>query len=440
MAVVRWLLFVAVAGVAAATWWTLVVAGDAPAALAPRFYCPMHPEIRSPDPGSCPICFMALEPIPDDLGAHGAHEEHAGAEGASPPEAVPGEAPAGTSPVMLTTERRQASGIAVASVTRRARPSLVRWPAVVEPLEGARTEVRVRTDAFVERVVVGESGARVRRGQILAWVYAPEIVRAQEELLAARRWAGTEPRAPGAGIDAAAARRLELLGVPRAEVAAIARDGEVRRLLPLRATSTGTVTAFGAALGTYASPDAVLYEITDYARVRVVATVLARAELARAAEGTARFVSLGAEAMRPLELELLEPTLEEGSRGARARFVADNADGALRVGDVGEVVVEAGAVDALWVPRDAVIDRGRERYVFVEAGAGLFEPRVVTAGAIVGDEREILAGLAAGERVVVRGGFVLDSESRLAAALSPREDTAPERASPEAAPHEGAHP
>jgi hypothetical protein len=80
---------------------------------------------------------------------------------------------------------------------------------------------------------------------------------------------------------------------------------------------------------------------------------------------------------------------------------------------------------ALLVPRDAVIDHGRENYAFVETAAGLFEPRIVRPGALVGEERVVLAGLAAGERVVERGAFVLDSESRLQSAVAPASPGSP---------------
>ncbi len=413
MAIVRWLLFLAVGATAATTWWTLVLQSDAPTAGEPRYYCPMHPEITSHDPGTCPICFMTLEPIPEEraspVAPSEAHHAH---------EAMPGDTPEGTAPVMLTTERIQASGIRVVPVAQRGAAREVRWPAVVEALEGARAEVRVRTDAFVERLAVRESGVHVRRGQVLAWVVAPEIQRAEEELLAARRWPEGAAPEHGAPIREAAARRLELLGVSRREIEAIERSGEARRRIALRAPVDGSVTALSAVLGAYASPDTVLYEITSYERVRVVASALSPDDLPLA--GSAPAVFRAGDVTRPLTLEVIEPALDESSRTARVRFLAENDGAELRPGDLGDVWLDARDESVLLVPRDAVIDRGRERYVFVETSPGLFAPRVVALGAARGDEREVVAGLAAGERVVARGGFVLDSESRLSAALAPR--------------------
>jgi Cu(I)/Ag(I) efflux system membrane fusion protein len=416
MAVVRWMLLVAVGATALTTWWTLVLRGDAPSIGEARFYCPMHPEITSQDPGTCPVCFMTLEPIPDDLGAASpldAHEHE-------PIEPEPGSMPAGTAPVMLTTERIQASGIGVALVLRRESTREVRWPAVVEALDGARAEVHVRIEAFVERVLVRETGVTVRRGQVLAWVVAPEILLAERELLAAHRWHDAEDPGHTAHVDEAAARRLELLGVTRAEIDGVVRSGEPRRRVPVRAPIDGVVTDFAAVLGTYASPDAALYEITDYRRVRIVATALADADLSLASSARAVFRSRGEGVEVPLTLEVVEPVLDESSRAARVRFLATNDSGSLRPGGIGDVWLRGAAASVLVVPRDAVIDLGRSRYVFVETSPGLFSPRVVTLGAIHGEEREILAGLEPGERVVIRGGFVLDSESRLSAALAPR--------------------
>jgi Cu(I)/Ag(I) efflux system membrane fusion protein len=406
MAGVRWALFVIMGAIAAGTWWTLVLRGEAAVGGEARFYCPMHPQITSPAPGTCPVCFMQLEPIASggaagggqEHGEHAQHDEH-------------DEAPVGAT-VMLTTERRQASGIAVVPVTREPTGEGRRWPAVVEPVAGARSEVRVRTTAFVERVVVRDPGVAVRRGQILAWVVAPEIAQAEEELLAASRW--DEPRRTE--LVRAATRRLALLGVSEAEAREILASGTARSRIPLRAPTGGTLLRVEAAVGVTASPESVLYEIADLERVWVAATILSDDDVPLAREARAHFVARGA-APVPLSLALIEPLAEPGSRGARARFVAD---AALRPGDVGEVVIEAAAAPALLVPRDAVLDRGLARYVFVEVEPGTFAPRVVRAGALRGERREILEGLAEGERVVARGGFVLDSESRLAAALAPR--------------------
>jgi Cu(I)/Ag(I) efflux system membrane fusion protein len=67
----------------------------------------------------------------------------------------------------------------------------------------------------------------------------------------------------------------------------------------------------------------------------------------------------------------------------------------------------------LAVPVDAVLDSGTHQRVFVDRGKGIFEPRTVTVGPHSGDYAVILSGLRAGERVVTRANFLIDSESNL---------------------------
>jgi YHS domain-containing protein len=70
------------------------------------------------------------------------------------------------------------------------------------------------------------------------------------------------------------------------------------------------------------------------------------------------------------------------------------------------------------VPADAVVDSGRRKTVFVERGNGYFEPRAVETGWRLGDQVEILKGLMPGERIVISGTFLIDSESRMKAAAA----------------------
>lgn len=422
MAIVRWAILVAVAALAAGTWWTFVLR-EAPAAQGePRFYCPMHPQIRAAEPGTCPICYMRLEPIPD---ADHAHEEHQGHEHGAGVDAAATLEPV---PVMLTTERRQLAGIATEPARRIAIEAAARWPAVIEARDGARAEVRVRTEAFVERLAVREPGVRVRAGQVLAWVYAPEILRAAEELRAALRWPaipGTELAAGGSAVpsaEAALRERLVLLGVAPSDVDTLLEGERPARTVPLRAPIAGHITRLGAVRGAYAGPDAVLFEITDLSRIRVVASAESTELPMLESDSSATYVSRAGGDGVAVDLELVEPRVETDTRTARVRFLARNPEISLRPGDIGEVRVLGATREQLVVPRDAVIDTGERRYVFVEREGGLFEPRSVELGALRGEHRVILSGLEPGERVVARGAFVLDSESRLQAALAPAEE------------------
>jgi hypothetical protein len=417
MAVVRWVLLALVLGVAATTWWVYVLRPTT-AALGPdKYYCPMHPQIRSAVPGTCPICFMNLEPIPD--------ERKGTPKPAVPTAPQPGEAAPGLSKVMLSVERRETVGITTIKAERRSVARELRLPAVLEAPENSISEVRVRTPGFVERVARVETGGRVGASEPLAWLYSPEVLEAEEEMLAALRMRppqGTDASKDhdlGAQVREAAQSRLALLGVGATDIDRIAESGKPERLLPVRAPRGGVVTERSVVQGTYATPEMRLFQISDLSKLWVEATVAPEdlESVSRAKSG--KFVSRAQGAAREVKFLLVEPRVSAATRAARVRFGLDNRDGAHRPDDIGEVTVELAAEELVLVPRDAVIDVGATRYVYVEREAGLFEPVVVETGPLVGEERAILRGLDAGMSVVARGGFLLDSESRLGAALAP---------------------
>ena len=428
MAGVRWAILVAVTALAAFSVWRYWGPGSAPHAdhRENRYYCPMHPQIVSPDPGECPICHMNLELIPEDRRRATGPMTTAVTDGGSAAlvAAVEGAttAPPGLVPVTLSLERQQLIGVTTAMVVRRDLGQQLRVPGVVEAPESAAAQVHVRAAGFVERVGVRESGVRVSRGQALAWIYSPQIDQAQQELLAARRWANDPPDgAPASGhadILASARRNLLLLGLVDADIDAILRRGTAQRAVPVRAPIDGYVTRYGAILGQYVTPETVLYELADLSRVWIIAS-LAERDLARVRRGTAAlFAAAGADSP-PLaaRVELVEPSVGAETRTARVRLAVANPALRLRPGQYGDVTFALPGALALVVPRDAVTDTGTARYAFVATGEGRFEPRRVRTGALVGDDLEVTAGLREGERVVARGGFMLDSESRLQSAL-----------------------
>ena len=340
----------------------------------------------------------------------------------------------GLADVMLTLERRQSIGVGTAAATRRAVSRELRLPTLIEAPERAVSELRVRTPGFVERVAPVETGQRVTAGTALVYLYAPEILRAEEELFTAKRLdalalgvdAGTPAHAGlGDDITRSAEQRLLLLGVDRGDVERIVKSGKAERVVPLRAPSSGVVTARNVSVGTYATPETMLFQITDLSKLWATATV-APEDLALIAVGTrADFLVRGQGGRHPVEATLVEPLVASETRTGRVRFVAKNPDGALRPGDIGEVRLTLPSEPRLLVPRDAVIDHGTYRYVFVEQAQGVFSPRVVEIGPLFGEERAISSGLDDGARVVSRGAFLLDSESRLEASLSPAKGQAP---------------
>ena len=113
------------------------------------------------------------------------------------------------------------------------------------------------------------------------------------------------------------------------------------------------------------------------------------------------------------KIDFIEPSLTEGTRSARVRVVVENREGRFRNNTLADGMVETDTPAVMTVPRTAVLWPGNGPRVYVEETPGTYEPRTVTLGRSGDTDWEILAGLQAGERVVVAGTFLLDSQAQL---------------------------
>jgi hypothetical protein len=112
------------------------------------------------------------------------------------------------------------------------------------------------------------------------------------------------------------------------------------------------------------------------------------------------------------------PTVETDSRTVKVRFDFENPGLTLKPGMYADVFLAVAAGTGVVVPDSAVMDTGTRQIVYVDAGGGRFEPRAVQVGIRNSGRAQILTGLRAGESVVVQCNFLLDSESRLRAAIA----------------------
>ncbi len=360
------------------------------------YHCPMHPTYTSDRPGECPICHMSLEPI-----------EAAPASGAS---AGSGDV-AGLTSVQITPERIQLIGVRTALVERGASGGSLDLVGFVAPDESRLRRVQIRASGWVHELFVNETGVRVAAGQPLMSIYSPELFQSEQEYLIQRQ-------GPAAGAEAAA-ERLRLLGIPDEEIRRLDREGRATTQLTLRSPVGGTVLERGVVQGQYVGADTPLLTVADLSRVWVVADVH-EMDMSRVRVGdAARFTTEGLPG-RSFEgrVEFVYPTVSSETRTLKARLALANRDGVLRPGIYGRVSVSARGASTLSVPAEAVIRTGEHSYVFLAHEGGRFEPRMVWTGMGQGDRVQILKGLAEGDTVVASAAFLIDSESRLKAAIA----------------------
>lgn len=388
------------------TWLVLrqKAAPHAHGSAKPQAYqCPMHPQILQDHPGDCPICGMDLVVM----------------EGS---QALQSPGPEGLVTVQIDPARQQLMGLRLAKAEEGQLEGGFRAPGRVVLDETRLKRVTVKVEGYVEKLHADFTGRPVRKGEALFELYSPDFLNAQREYLVALRTQaslkGTDQEARWMELAGTARRRLEFLDAPEALLKHLDQGGEVKRHLTVNAPASGLITVRNIAQGSRLGPSDVALEIADLSHVWVVAEVF-EADLARVKAGmgaTLDLPSLGRKLIG--RVVFLDPMVDPKTRTLRARLEFPNPGGDLRPEMLGEVTFQSPARKSLTVPLDAVLDSGSRKIVFVDVTKGHFEPREVTVGQRSLDRVEILDGLEKGESVVTRAAFLIDSESRLQAALA----------------------
>jgi Cu(I)/Ag(I) efflux system membrane fusion protein len=281
--------------------------------------------------------------------------------------------------------------------------------------------VQARTASFVERVYGLAPDDVVRAGTPIADVLVPDWGGGQQEYLALQR-AG-EPE-----LAQAARERLVRLGMPSGQIDAAARSGRVHNVTTIRAPASGMVKTLGVRAGMTLSPGETLAEIDGLATVWVNAAVpeVAAGEVAVGTPAQVTITGFPGETFSGRVTAIL-PQADTASQTLTARIEIANRGGRLRPGMFAQVAFTGKTRTALLVPSDAVIRTGTRNLVMLAGKGGRYRPAEVRIGDTAGGQTEILAGLAAGERVVASGQFLIDSEASLADVPARPIDVAPQQ-------------
>jgi membrane fusion protein, copper/silver efflux system len=430
MSIVRWALvgITALVAVGSILSYAGVRLGGAKSEPSGQLYsCPMHPSVVQDHPGECPICSMTLVPKPE-----GKAKLSAASAGEKP--AMTAEAKAGVpslADVDLTPERIQLIGMRTATVKREELGGELRTVGVIAANERGLAQINTRFAGWIQKLMVSETGERVRRGQALATIYSPDVLRAEQEMIVARGWntpggadapQAHEHDAFTGALDTNARRRLELLGISGQEIDEVLRTGKTVEAIAIRSPVDGYVVAKNAVAGVAVQPGMVLFEVADLSQVWVNAEVYEQ-DISRIHVGQkARMeVTSFPGEMHAGKVQFIYPVLDSTSRTLKLRLEfknkTDRNGPRLRPGMTGTVYLDLPRATGLLVPAEAVVDTGETHYLFVAKEGGHFEPRMVKVGARLKDRVEILSGVGEGEAVVTTGNFLVDSESRLRAAI-----------------------
>jgi membrane fusion protein, heavy metal efflux system len=364
----------------------------------------------------------------------------------TPPAPPSAEGPARTSStplpdvvVPLAADAAERAGIVVAPVAAGTSTADIRLPGVVEPNAYRQVVVTPLVAGRVTRVSA-QLGDRVRRGQMLAQIYSPELAEAQTRYVSARAMLDAHDRelqrtqklveigaasrqelerihaehaAQTAAVQSARSQ-LELLGVPASTLDAIASGKNVDATTSVAAPITGVVTERGANVGLNVDPATKLFTVVDLSTVWIVADVYER-DFSRVRVGNNATISTSAFPANPLrgQVSYIDPQVSPDTRTAKVRVEVANPRSELRLGMYADVVVSGGlGAPVPMIPRSAVQNVGDRTVVYVvnPNERGRFIEREVRLGQISGDLVEVTSGVQAGDVVVTEGSFFVRAE------------------------------
>jgi RND family efflux transporter MFP subunit len=431
-----------------------------------KYTCGMHPFIISDKPGNCPICGMTLTkiegsalpavgtaassasaakpsggarkilfyrnpmnpqitsktPAKDEMGMDyvPVYEDEVKGNGAGV------NLPEGYATVQVGMERVQMAGIQSATAVREAISHPVRAVGIVVPDERRVRRIQSKVEGWIEKLHTNFVGQFVTKGQPLLEIYSPDLVATQREYLLARAGVDRMKESPyedaremSSGLAQSARTRLKLFDVSESFIEELEHTGEVRRTVTLNAPVSGYVTGKDVFEGTRVMPGMDLLTVTDLSRVWIEAD-LYEYEAAAVRVGQTASLETVTEPGTKLKgrVAFIYPTFSPETRTLKVRFDFPNPGLHLKPQMYANVSLDLHSMTGVVIPDSALIETGVRVIAFVDAGGGSFEPREVKVGVRGNGKAQILSGVAAGEKVAVGANFLLDSESKLRAALT----------------------
>jgi Cu(I)/Ag(I) efflux system membrane fusion protein len=356
---------------------------------------PMTPGQKFDQPGKSPFMDMDLVPVYAE-----------------------GDADAGT--VSISPRVQQSLGVRTAEVKQGAMSTAIEAVGSAAFNERDVAVVQARSNGFVERLYVRAPLDPVRKGQPLAELYVPDWVAAQEEYLSAKRIAAQADGKALAGLVDAARQRMRLAGMSEEQIRHVESNGSVQARITLTAPIGGVLAELAAREGMTVMAGAPLFRINGLSTIWINAEVPERiaAEVRLGSPVEARAAALPGTVLKGSVSAIL-PEVNAATRTIKVRVELANPGGRLVPGMFATVnFAPVASREVLLVPSEAVIQTGKRSVVLVALGEGKFAPVDVEVGLDSSGQTEIRKGLSAGQKVVVSGQFLVDSEANLRAATS----------------------
>ncbi|EAP86699.1 efflux RND transporter periplasmic adaptor subunit [Croceibacter atlanticus] len=355
--------------------------------------CSMHPQIMQPEAGDCPICGMDLIPA------------EAGAEGLAANE-------------IKMTENAMALANIQTTIVGNAETSdddgMISLSGKIAANEENNTVQSSYFKGRIERLNVNYEGQQVNRGQLLATIYAPDLVAAQQELITAASLKASQP-----ALYKAVRNKLKNWKLSDTQINAIEESGTVRENFPIYATVSGTVSEVMAAQGDYVNQGEPIVKLSNLNSVWAEFDAYEN-QIAQFNVGQKINITTNAYPNKEFEgtISFIDPILNNTTRTVTVRATLQNRDDLFKPGMfvTGKVKGATQTMEnTLSVPASAVLWTGERSLVYVKTNPNepVFEMREVTLGNRSGDNYQVSAGLNNGDEIVTNGTFTVDAAAQL---------------------------
>ncbi len=356
--------------------------------------CSMHPQVREDGPGQCPFCGMDLIPVESDDSDE--------------------DGEAGQFTVKLSNAAMKIAEVSMTTIEEKAPYKEVYLPGKVVADERRISQLTARYPGRIEKLIVNFTGQKVRKGQVLAKIYSPELVTAQKELFEAIKYKESNPK-----YYQASQQKLKLWDLTEEQIKAIEESGEVKFYFEVLSPITGTVTMRHVSLGDYVKEGSALFEVINLRHVWVMFD---------AYESDIPWIKMkdkikfSIKSIPGKEFEatvtFIDPVINRMTRVAGVRAELDNPKDILKPQMLATGILKTmlpGSGDQSVVPKSAVLWTGKKAVVYVMTGDhnNMFQYREIELGAEAGDYYVVKEGLNAGEMVASNGVFKIDAAAQL---------------------------
>jgi Cu(I)/Ag(I) efflux system membrane fusion protein len=314
--------------------------------------------------------------------------------------------------IHISAAVEQSLGVRTSKAERRSLWRKVEATGYVGFDETRVSQINLRTEGWIERLLVKNEGERVKKGQLLFEFYSPQLINAQKEFLQIKRRNDSQ-------MLSAASEKLLALGMVQADIRRLEKTSKASNTVQVLAPQDGTVTSLNVKEGIFVKPATEIMSLADLSSVWLQAGVFeSQADWVTESQSAEAYLNYMPGEVFSGRVDYVYPVLDPKTRTLQVRLRFDNPGERLKPNMYARVTIFGKShPGALSIPREALIPGQDADRVVVALGGGKYTVQEVISGIESGNWVEIIAGLEAGDEVVTSAQFLIDSEASLAGSI-----------------------